>query len=309
MLRCATLLGILSLTLLGICLIPVPTTISAPAIVVFANPQRIMAPRDGRFFAQLTYGDRVEPGEIVGRIESRELELRKLDATAKLMEIRLEKELLSNELKYSDSVAARIETLIAEERNAQQQLASLEQEISSLVLYADRSGVVTEPLEDKVSHGQKDKTAGNGKPMSEENVGCWVAAGQLLCEVGSPEDLRLLLLLAEPDLDLIPRMATVRVSLHNAPTETLTGVMDRLGYQPVEFVPPAFLVDASIPALPTAEGQYRPSENYFYGEASFVDFPPPATYRSPGRAKIEIARRTIGQRLLRTLSQIFFMTP
>lgn len=298
----ATLVAIVA----GMLLLPAPDTLRCPAMVVYAKAQSVVAPADGKFVPQVDAGQRVTSGTVLGRLDAPDLVIRVEAAKARLAETQLEKALVKAELAYSDDSAARLESLNAFETAARERLAALESELSALSLRADRDGIVVPPPQrDAQSPIDGALLRWEGTPVDPPNRGCWLVAGEPVCEIGEPADARAMILVGQSSIDLIRAGVAVRLRLDNAPCETLHGRVLSIGRRPATAVPPTFVASQDILMERASDGTLQPTEQHFFVEASIEGTSARLFGRSPGYARIGTRPRSLLEWAWRELNRVF----
>ena len=286
---------------------PAPNTLIVPAMVEHRDPQLVVAPNAGRLVALVSYGDRVAAGEKLARIESPELQLQLAEAEAKLSELRLERATLESQLAYAEGNAARIETLKAAEEGVAEQLSAVRADVESLTLTAARGGVVSEPPLRLTPPSETALVGWQGLPLSSENGRCRVEAGDVLCVVADPQDVEALLLVDQSDLGLVGDTAGVRMRFANGPAETFYGATTAIGQRPVTHPPAALAASPLVTTRTDSTGAPVLVGKHYFVKASIDARAPNLSPRSPGFARVECPRRTLGQLLWRELSEVFFV--
>lgn len=169
--------GACTLGLLGLLFIPVTHNVSASARIEGSDKQVLVAPHDGYIkSAQARAGDRVAAGDVIASLEVRELSIERAKWLGEL-------EKLDTSLARALSQRDRTELGLLQAKKAQvdAELALIDQKISRSQLSAPFDGVLV----------SGDLNQSLGSP---------VEAGQVLFEVASMEDYRLVLEIDEHDV-------------------------------------------------------------------------------------------------------------
>lgn len=237
------------IALLLVALVPADYRIAADAQLQGAQKKIVVAKQEG-FLAEVMArpGDRVEHDEPLARLDERELRLQRRKLASELQQYRQE---YNNALANSERAAAAIAMAQAEQVDIQLEL--VDQQLQRTLVRAPMSGVI---VSDDISQSV-------GKPLS---------AGEVLFEISSTDEFRVILYVDERD---IVRVATGQVGtlvLSSLPAERFS-----------------FTVQRKTPVNEVREGL-----NWFRVEARLQNPSPLVQPGMTGTAKITVGREPLG---------------
>ncbi len=109
----------------------------------------------------------------------------------------------------------------------------------------------------------------------------------------------------EDDVELVQAGQTVDVKLDHLPGETFSGKVVEVAKLDLDVMPRELAATGDLPARTDRRGVARPLDTWYQARVRFDDDPPHLVGRVHGRAKINVAPRTLADRLARYLKQTF----
>lgn len=189
-----------------------------------------------------------------------------------------------------------------------EQIRRLAQDLNKLTLVAPASGVIVPPPARPADSGGRDQLGTwSGRPLQTPNVGAFLPASTLVCQIAEPGKFEAVLVIDEQELDFVAAGQTVDLHLLGLPGERLQGKIRHVAAQNMAAAS-AQLAARSGGTLATRtdrEGFERPLGVVY--QAS-VPFDEPATriaYGATGTARVHAGYEPLGRRLWRSACRTF----
>jgi putative peptide zinc metalloprotease protein len=287
-------------------LVPLPFRVNAPLVLQPQDGHDVYAVIPGRLVEAVQPGTPVENGQILARLADPEIarEIARLSDQRDQQRLRLEN--LRLRLLADPSVAPQIPA--AEEAltglNAQLHQRQLEQE--HLLPRAPTAGVVIAPPRAPDPPYQRGEVGSwRGGLLETKNIGAWLASGTLLCVIGDPTRLEAVLVIGQDDMEFIRNGQRVRLKLAMLPGRVLEGTVVEVAKTDLKVAPRELVVQSDLPNRQTRPGIRRPATTSYQARVAIDDCPPGLLVGARGQAKVLAAPQSLGERLLRWLSQVF----
>ena len=265
---------------------------------------------------QVKAGQPVEKDQPLAKLQNIELELELADLTGQAGQYRRQLENLAFQRHQDPQAGAQILSIRETLQTIEDQLARKQEDRRRLQLTSPVAGVVfPPPSTPKNQQPENQLPTWSGTPLEDENTGCYLEEGQLLCQVGDPTRMEAVLVIDQADIEFVREGQQVEIKLESQPGETLThnlveGRKVKLTIAEVAKsdlqVSSIRLSDKAGGELATktdASGQERPVEASYQAR---VPLDAPAGRLIPGlrgRAKIKVGTLPLGSRIYRWVSQ------
>lgn len=293
--------------------VPMPRRVWAPIVLKLSSAQPVYVTVPGTLVWCLPAGSRVASGDVIARIENEALadEERMLAAELTVQELRVSQ--LKLRLPSDSSLAPLLPVEEERLRGLREQQGRLEAELDRLVLRAERSGVIVEPHQQSTKSAadaasevgftdgpHRAETAWPGSPLDSRNLGCYLAVGTALCEVGELTELEAEAQITLIDLPWVSAGQSAEMRLDSMPSLKVAGVIGDVARASEV----SRSVDASHPdtrgdeSVETVRYEARIS---FRGDAAWTRLRPGAS----GWARIDAAWEPLGRRLWRSIRRTF----
>ncbi|QDT63503.1 site-2 protease family protein [Calycomorphotria hydatis] len=294
-----------------VCLIPLPSTVEAPVLVEVKDAAKVFVSVPGRLVSAAQEGTTVKAGTGIAELENINLEGRLLEAESKVAELELRASTLDARRIREPEAAALMaftqESLIA----ARNEVEELERELQRLTLTAPQAGVILPPPKRPPSNDDTEEQLASweGTPLDPQNLGVFLEAGTLVCEVGDPEHLQLIAYVDEDGVERVREGQTVRTMIDGTNTAVTQAKVISVGTEPLHELPVALAVSGLVPVQQSDPARWKPLSPLFEVKlelpADAWKKTPLPRIRSTGRCKIEVASQTLLQRLSRSLRRLF----
>jgi putative peptide zinc metalloprotease protein len=233
--------GTLAAVLGVVLVVPMPRTIDCAAVIGVRDADTIYAPLPGKLTqVGVAYGDPVEPGNVIATLSNDNLELAIAELTGQVEELNAQLKGLNKERLVSSEAGRAIESVQETLAMAEQQLTERIKDRESLVRTASRAGVVL-PSPNALSRRKMATTLAkaHGDPLEPHNLGMHLQAGEILCQIGDPHELELLILIDQSMREYVQVGAKVEARPANSPYEILTSTITELSAAETHRVPPS----------------------------------------------------------------------
>jgi putative peptide zinc metalloprotease protein len=301
------LVGLLLLGMIaGLVFIPLPMRVAAPLVLEYRDAERVYVTVAGTLESFTAAGQQVRAGQTLAQLKNPTVELDVVKLTADRDRQRLLlKNLEARRLQGSDEgteLPATRATLVDIERRLEQVTRDAER----LTLVSPIAGTVLPPP--NLPPEKFDPRAlphWTGAPLEERNLGTTLESGTLVCLVGNPREFEAILHLDEHDVELVQNGQQVHIALDHLPGETLSGSVVEIAKLDLDVMPRELAALGELPARTDERGYARPLSTWYQARVKLDGEPQNLVGRMPGRAKIDVAPRTLTERAVRYLKQTF----
>ncbi len=293
----------------AVALIPLPQRVWCPAELRPRGAETVYVSVAGRLEELL-----VKPGAVVRKgqalvfLKSPELELEVADLEGRLVQARTRLESLVRERFADPSAALEIGTVEETLKSISEQLERKVRDREELVLRAPRDGAIlpAPSVPSRPDPGGRLRTwAGN--PLDEYNLGATFPAGTVLCLVGDPDRLEVVMVVDQTELEFVKRGQRVDLKLDAFPEQTFSGEVAELAETHIESGSERLSGKSGggVPTKTDDAGRERPISTSYEALMTLEDAGRVFTPGMRGTARIQVGSRTVGQWLLRLLWQTF----
>jgi putative peptide zinc metalloprotease protein len=286
--------------------IPLPTRVSAPVVLEYRDAQRVYVTVAGKLTSAARIGQQVKSGEAVAQLEDAQVNLDLVRLQSERDQQKLLLANLESRRLQSDAVGAELPAAKATLLDLERRLEQLERDAERLTLVAPQAGTVLAPPNVPPETGEKrDLPRWSGTPLDDRNRGANLDTGTLVCLVGEPQQFEAILHLDEDDVELVQNGQRVAIAFDHLPGQTIQGTVSEIAKLDLEVMPRELAAAGDLPATSDERGLARPLDTWYQARVRFDDDPPHLVARMHGRAKIDVAPRTLAERLARWLKQTF----
>ncbi len=293
----------------GAVLVPLPYRVVGPCALTPRGAASVYVSVPGELRAVLVRpGQRVAQGEPLAELASLELDTAIAELESQRQILEAQQAQLALEQFRDVSAARRMGTVREAIASLRQQIARRQAERGELVLRAPCSGVVIPPPERETGDAEDAAVARwSGTPLDPSNVGCYLEAGTLLCQIGDPTQLEAVVLIDQGDVELLRERSRATLVWEHLPGQRSTSYVSDIARQELEVAPRGLSTKAGgdLPTVTDPTGQERPQSVVYQARVPVDD--PTQTLRPGmrGRARIEAGRLTVAQRAWRFLAETF----
>lgn len=298
----ALLLAVLFAALLAA---PLPSRVTAPIVLRPAAARPVYVTTPGVLESAAADGQQVEAGQLIGKLHNRKVEREFAALTQRLRQQQLHVQHL--ELRRHDvpTLGDQLPAAAKMLADLETQHAHQEQELARLTLYAPASGIVLPPPAVPAHSSSRELPTYSGTPLDEENRGCQLASGTLLCQIGDPQRLEAVAIVDQSDIERLRGEQRVKLRVFAAPRTALTGRVIDIARIQTDELPPELLAADLLVVERRISGPPRPLRTYYQAVIA-LDAPVQAVpINAVGRARISVDRQPLGLYLYRIARSTF----
>jgi putative peptide zinc metalloprotease protein len=313
--RMAASLALIATGVAGLLLIPLPMRVWAPFELQPRGAASVYVEVPGRLTeVAVRPGEEVAKGALLARLENPELELAVVQLRGERDAYREQLRGLEN-LRFSEKRAeAAAEISVVREKLAavEAQLEKKESDLARLQITAPRAGTVIPPprVEAPKPTDEVQLAEWSGTPLEPENLGAAMTPDgphNMLCQIGDARAWEAVLVVDQDDVDLVQEGQQVELMCEQSTWLVLDSKIERRATDAMTQAPLrlASTSGGPLPAKPERDGAIRPLSTSFQAIALVDDTSGMLRNGLTGRAKIRVAPKTIGERILRYLLRTF----
>jgi len=255
-------------------------------------------------------GETVSPGQVLASLENKELwqEFNAITWRKTIAEMELDLLILQsiNDPNAATSIPTKKEVI----ETYATQIQELTEEVKKLQLVSPIAGTVIPPeWRPKREHSEQAMLqAWWGTPLeTPKNLGATLEPGTLLCEVGDPTRVEIIIIVNQSKLEFIEQGQKVELKFEELPGETFRGEVTDKENRKMKTIPTQLSTKGKGEVPTTSkDGVEVPSSSSFRVNVMLDDNDDlRIKVGMTGRAKIHVAPQTIGNRLWRTVMEVF----
>ncbi|MEN1679699.1 MAG: site-2 protease family protein, partial [Planctomycetota bacterium] len=226
---------------------PLPCRVTSPATIEATGAERVYVATPGELQWANEPGIQVTSGTVIAKLEDRQLEAERLRIEGELKRAKARVASLEAQVGGEDSAAA--ELLVAREIAADlaEQSRLIEEDWRSLTIRCETAGrVLPPPPRDDVEETGGRLPAWRRAPLAEENLGCHLDRGVLLCLIATPAHRQATALVDEADIRYLRAGQQAEVQLAHDLATPLAAEVHEIAEVDAEDVPPALLAERDL---------------------------------------------------------------
>lgn len=294
---------------LAFLLIPLPYSVICPLEIKLQRAESVYVKVPGSLKrVHVSPGDYVKKGEPLAELANVDLELEIDQLTRQRNSQALQLKTLRRQRFKDPQALAQIPQVEQALASTKEQLEKRFDDRRSLSLAAPRAGYVFPPpaLPEKAPRDGR-LPGWSGTPLDKKNLGCHLESKVLFCQVGDPSEMEAVLVIDQSDLEFIRKGERVEMKLDLFPDMLFHGTIATISQSELRFTPPQLSSKAGgeLDTKTDESGGERPQNPSYQARVALQDSVELLRLGLRGRAKIHVAKRTLGQRIWRYLSQTF----
>jgi putative peptide zinc metalloprotease protein len=273
------------------------------ADVVFAStPGRIVA-------ARVAPGETVEKGQVIAVLKNLELDrqIAELHGDLKLLKIQLDT-LRKQRVSRDETIGRQIPELEEMIASTEEQIGEKETQRDRLVITAPRAGTVL-PAAHRPAQPSGDGRlpSWSGTPLDKKNLNATLSRTDVICQIGEPDELEVILVIDQADVDFVNQGHDVEFLLDALPKSSARTVVEAIGDEPLNEVPPGLAIQAGGPLETVSEagGVMRPLHTSYPARGVVGEDHTALQIGMRGQAKIYTGWQPLGSRLYRFVARTF----
>jgi multidrug efflux pump subunit AcrA (membrane-fusion protein) len=298
----ALLLGALA----AVVLVPAPMRVSAPLVVEYRDAQGVYVTVGGILTSSVRTGQTVGEGQSLAVLSNASMRRDVARLAAERDSLRLFLTDLEARRLHGSIDGAQIPSTRAALADADERLEQLERDAERLTIVAPKSGTVLPPPSVPRKRRNADRLdAWSGMPLDARNLGSYLERGTLLCLIGDPSRFEAVLHVEQSDIELVQEGQPVRMRLDHIPDSVFHGTVTEIARLDLKVMPRELVAADDLPSRTDQRGVRRPLDTWYQARVRFDADPPHLVGGIRGRARIEVAPRSLGEQLARFLKQTF----
>ena len=288
---------------------PLTCRVAAPVTLQASGIERVYVATPGILRQAVEVGEHLAEGETLAVLTNVELDNEILRIMGDMR--RAASKVRTLVMRVDDEPTAAAELLVAEEilkdLKLQARLRDLERQ--ALVLRAPKAGwVIQPPWRSDSSHNSIDLPAWTGSPLDEENLGCYLERGTLVCLVGDLSHGEAVALVDETDVAHIRIGQQARVQFALALDQIFVGKVVEIAEVKAKADPTELLAQQET-AIQHGELSNQESGRASYQVRIEIKGSSPELLGARGKAKILVEPQTLAKRIARWASRTFTVSP
>lgn len=302
-------LAIASTVIAGVCYIPLPHHIDCAFEVHPSQAGTVYAGTPGRIQWTVKPRELVQQGDPIAILENPDLEIRLADLTGEEQIAEVQLRNLNFRRNQERSLEAQVETQEELLKSIRSMREKTKEELDRLTVRAKVSGyVIPPPYRQPPDAGDGRLPGWTGSPLEEKNRRAMLTADDVICEIGSANDLEAVLVVDQGDVRLVREGQSVDLKLDSRRLETFSGTITEMSNQPIASASMSMSSqtggDLQTEIDPTT-GQIKPRSISYQARVPLqVDgFAIRPGYR--GSAKIHVDPMSLGTRLWLVIAKTF----
>ncbi|MCL2622850.1 MAG: efflux RND transporter periplasmic adaptor subunit [Planctomycetaceae bacterium] len=292
---------------------PLPYCIYNPMTVMLQRDSaQIYIPAKGGTLAEVHVqpGEFVPKGRVLATLENKELRQELNAISWREIIARKELDLLERQAIDDPNAAASIPTRKREIETYEVQKRELTEEVNKLRLVSPITGTVIPP-EWRPKREQSEQVMLSswwGTPLeSPKNLGATLEPGTLLCEVGDPKRVEIIVIINQSKIDFILKGQRVELKFEELPAKTFYGEITDIEFRKMKSIPTQLSTKGKgeVPTTTSKDGIEEPSSASYRVNVMLENEDRMIKVGMTGRAKIHVAPRSLGFRLWRMIMEVF----
>jgi putative peptide zinc metalloprotease protein len=302
-------LGIAAVVITGVCYVPLPHHIDCAFEIHPSQAGAVYAGTPGRIKQTAKPNDLVEEGDPIAVLENPDLQIRLAELTGReeIADVQLKN--IRTRSRRDRSLKAQIETQEELLHSIRSMRAKTAEELERLTVKAKRGGfVIPPPYRAPQDTGDGRLPGWTGSPLEEKNRSAMLTADDVICEIGTADDLEAVLVVDQSEFQLVREGQPVDLKLDARRLETFSGMITDKSNQPIESASMSMSSQTGgdlQTEIDPATGQIKPRSVSYQArvplEIKDVQLRP--GYR--GSAKIHVDPMSLGTRLWRVVAETF----
>jgi putative peptide zinc metalloprotease protein len=289
--------------------VPLPHYVTCRLTVQPRDAAHVYVDAPGRLAAiHAAPGDYVSAGEPLATLENVELRLRLEQLAGRRAELLTRLDGLRRAAFRDEQAAQEIVEVEKALLALEDQLARRERDLARLTISASAAGTILAPPTVAPPHREEEQlSAWSGSPLERENLGAFLTDGVLLCQIGDPRKLEVVLAIDQEQIEFLRSGQQVDVVLQPLRTEKFTTRIEHISQAEMQQAPTSLSSQGggTLPTAPDAAGQLKPLTVTYQASATLEDPAGAIVPGSTGHARVHAGRRTLGQRAWRAFCATF----
>lgn len=302
------------------CFVKFPYSIYAPAVLELrsesSSTANVLAPKSGGILSEILVsdGDQVKAGQKLVVLKNPQLFSELNNLKGQILETERDIE-TCEQLGNNQEAVARLQEMRARLVGLNKALDAIQTDVDRLTLTAPIDGIVVSPYwrmdrENKFHDASSELLPWDGTPLLKRNLNTTLEAGAHICSIGDPKKLEAIVVVDQSKKDDVAKGQSVKIKLNERPSELYYGVIAAdvdVERRAMSSVPYQLSVKGGGPiATETGEGGVeRPQMESIRVRVDVDNDDELMRVGMTAKVKIKAAPKTLLQRLVRLIGQVF----
>ncbi len=295
--------GIVAVVLGGLCLIPIPESITATVVIRPDQAEDIYVTTPGTVSKILVRpGEHVTAGQPIAILDNLDMKLKLASLVSREKQQQRRLDLLKRQRSHQSNVAAQIPEAAAALNKTVAEIRQLKKESQRLQLVSSIDGVLLPPVEIVERTDDRMLPTWHGTPFDQVNMNMFLQRGSLFCAVGKPQHMKATLIFDQRHLQSIRPGQTARIVLDELPLQTLTGQIREVSKMDMQTTPRELTTEAGGPLatqLDPATGARTPMFVMYEASVPLPATDSPLMVGFRGKAKIRVGSTPVAARMIK----------
>jgi len=219
--------------------LPLPCRLTVPATLQIADAKRVYVSMPGRLIESASIGQTLQPGDLIARLENLEVQKELQQVEGQWHQQRMRIRGLEAVRSQNPQLASQIPSSQQILDDLDQRRIRLREQAQALELRAPIAGtVIPAPNRSRSKDVTRDDPRAlrnwESNPLAADQFGCQLERQSLVCLVGDPTHMEVVLAAPQSIVPQLSEGQRVRVGLDMAPGRILTGTIRQISRNPVE---------------------------------------------------------------------------
>ena len=296
--------GFWAAALVLVAFVPWPCRVTSPLVIEPENAHHVYAVVAGTLTSSVRAGDQVEKGQEVARLVNLDIRREVAELTGKRDQQHRQLDVLRAQQALDPAAAALIPTAEAALADLEERLRQRQLDEQSLVLRAPVAGTVLPPGNvPAAAQSPGQLSAWSGSPLEQQNRGCQIEPGTLVCMIGSPRPVEAFALVDQDSVALIQVGQLVRVRIDSLPGQVYEGRVVEIASRDVKIVPRELASGGEPPLQVDRQATVRPASVTYQVRVRLAQQPEVVVPGSRGEAKFFVDAQSLFVRFERAIRQ------
>jgi putative peptide zinc metalloprotease protein len=303
--------GVIAAAVLVVFFLPLPFSVKCAFEVQPRGGQQVFTMIPGQI-KQVNYrpGERVQPGDVLVKLENAELELELMELKGRCDEAEQAVRNLKEKQRYGDpSAVDQLDMAKEIAGSARKQFDEKQKEFERLTIVAPAAGTIIPPpaRSDKIAGAQGRLPGWSGTPLDPHNTGAMIVPTELLCQIGDPANMEAVLIVDQSYIDLVREDQPVRLLLESSTGRALNSKIAEIAATEMKVASRGLSAQGGgrLETVTDSAGMVRPLSTSYQARAPLSDAPGTLLAGLQGQALIYTGWQPVWQRVYRYCAKTF----
>lgn len=311
-LRATVSFALVVVAIVAVLYAPIPRRVFSSLVVEPRDARRVYVVAPGELeTVHVQPGDHVQEDDPLAQLKNLDVELEIKRLSNRLEELRgLERSLISIRNRENNTeISMRMAEAAEEKRSIQAQLDELEHRKNQLTLRAPIAGTILppRPVPEPPKEERQQLRTWVGSPLEPQNLRSYLETGTLLCMIGDPLQVEVVLAIDQGDIEFVQIGQEVEILLDELPDHPFRGTITEISESELEAAPEAISakVGGDLQTRTEQSGREKPASTTYQARVPLEIDDPRLLMNLTGQGKIQAGWTTVGSMGYRYLRQTF----